>query len=114
LLPPNSPTRRRQNGDSKKKVQRNSVERRDDPAQARVALALDWHAPYHRAEAGSPPHHGAQARSTAQAGSTSQARRTQAGGTALVRHSQAGSTPQAGCTSAQHLGPYRRPGDDST
>jgi hypothetical protein len=41
LLPPNSPTRRRQNGDSKKKVQRNSFERRDDSAQARVAFALD-------------------------------------------------------------------------
>jgi hypothetical protein len=46
LLPPNSPTRRRQNGDSKKKVKlEHPLERRDDEAQAGVAFALDWHAP---------------------------------------------------------------------
>jgi hypothetical protein len=42
LLPPNSPTRRRQNGDSKKKVKlEHPLERRDDSAQAGVAFALD-------------------------------------------------------------------------
>jgi len=42
LLPPNSPTRRRHNGDSKKKVKlEHPLERRDDTAEAGIAYALD-------------------------------------------------------------------------